>query len=87
MDPKRNKLQHWVIIIIIATLGNNHNNRIGIDKHFMFKFLMSGKCEHVTCYEVSTWTDIYPKFHACGALKPSQKLIKHSVLEILSALK
>ena len=50
-------------------------------------FLMSGKCEHVTCYEVSTWTDIYPKFHAYGALKPSQKLIKHIVLEILSVLK
>lgn len=50
-------------------------------------FLMSVKYEHVTCYEVSTWTNIYLKFHVCGALKPSQKLIKHSVLEILSVLK
>ena len=46
-------------------------------------FLMSVKCGHVTCCEVSTWTNIYPKVHACGALKPLQKLIKHSVLEIL----
>lgn len=53
----------------------------------MFMFVMNEKYERVTCYEVNTWTNIYVKFHACGALKPSQKLIKHSVLEILSVLK